>query len=248
MNIALIDADTILYNHCFGYKDKPLDELLLALNTKMQWVLDMCGTRKYVAYISGPENFRKKLDPTYKANRIADKPPHFSEVQEYLVTKWSTKVTENCEADDELALLHVEHKEDAVLCAVDKDFLQLPGKHFHLKTEYFKEVNYEMGMFNFYRQMLMGDGADNVKGIPGIGQQRSLPLLFGKTVEEQEQVVRELYDNHNLDYELNRKLLWLARSREYLEQLQEEAHQLSISRKSMENPLEDLESVLLGDG
>ena len=241
MTVALVDGDIVLYRTCWGKKEHSWQEVKESLDWCMLNILDAVGTRESITYISGEGNFRKWLYPEYKANRKdMEKPPNFEEAKEHLIRSWRAKISIDCETDDELAILH-QVTIDSVICSIDKDFHQLPGKHFNFTKNHFTQVNEEMGMFNFYRQMLWGDASDNVKGIPGIGKKKSLDILFGKTTEERARIVREMYDDYNMDYELNKKLLWLPRTREYLEQLQEEAHQHFISQRSMESTTEPME-------
>jgi len=247
MNIALIDGDILVYRVCYGKKDGSWEDVVEALEWNIHNILDRCETRKYFLYLSGSGNFRKILYPLYKANRSGEKPPHYEEAREYLITKWNAQITTDCEADDELSILHTSLP-NAILCSIDKDFLQLPGRHFNWVRGTFPEITEEIGMYNFYLQMLVGDAADNIPGINQRGPVRGKNALFGKTAEEREQVVREIYDNNNMDYNLNHKLLWLSRTREYLEQQQEEARQLSISKKLMENQSGEEELDISEDG
>ena len=70
----------------------------------------------------------------------------------------------------------------AILAAIDKDLEQQEGRHINpnKKDEGVYVVSKLMGLKSFYKQMLMGDVADNIPGLPGVGAKS--PLL--KKLEE----------------------------------------------------------------
>lgn len=73
-----------------GYIDKLLDQCILELDAT-----------EYQFYLTGENNFRYKIYPEYKANRLdTQKPRHLAAMREYLMTKHNAIMSDGCEADD----------------------------------------------------------------------------------------------------------------------------------------------------
>lgn len=212
--ICLVDADTILHRCCFGggdfiqviegaeyYKDK----------------IEQMGEARY--FLSGPKNFRKVVDPSYKANRKKEKPPLFYELRDYMISEWGAEMSNWCEADDMIGINHVVGK--TIIVSNDKDMQQLGGAIYDYTKDKMTEISKDSADFYFYKQMLMGDTVDNVVGVPKIGKVRATNLLMGKTVEEMEEiVVREYSRTLGLGHMAKNKLLLrILRSHEELNQL-----------------------------
>jgi len=62
--------------------------------------------------------------------------------------------------------------------------------------------------------MLIGDRADNVPGIPGIGKAKAPRILGGLSPSEMRDRVKELYLDYDMDFTLNYNLLHILRSEE----------------------------------
>jgi len=148
---------------------------------------------EYKLFLTSPDNFRKHIYPEYKANRTATKPKHLQFLRDYLVESWQGTVAEKMEADDYLG---INQHESSIICSIDKDLLQVPGKHYNFVKKEFYEVDEETGSRNFYTQLLTGDTSDNIKGIAGIGPvkaKKALAECF--TEQEMFSVVRDMYKN-----------------------------------------------------
>jgi 5'-3' exonuclease len=97
------------------------------------------------------------------------------------------------EADDYLG---INQNESSIICSIDKDLLQVPGKHYNFVKKEFYEVDEETGFRNFYTQLLTGDTSDNIKGIAGIGPVKAKKALADSfTEQEMFSVVRDMYKN-----------------------------------------------------
>src|SRR3990167_6479678 len=147
------------------------DEFWIAkarLKQSIQECLDDVNASEYIAFLSGDKesNFRYKIYPEYKANR------------KYLVKEWGAVVTEGYEADDGIGIALTKHP-DAIVCSLDKDLLQLPGKHWNWVKEEFNEVTEWEGLQRFYAHILQGDASDNIKGAKGIGAVKSRKIISG---------------------------------------------------------------------
>jgi 5'-3' exonuclease len=235
--LALIDGDIVVYRAAaVSDNDPDPSQMFDRIDWTMQNILDACNTKNYIACVGGGDNFRKKLDPTYKANRVKEPPKYLNQANEYLVTRWGSKVATGWETDDELGVHATLNEDNCYICSIDKDLRQIPGKHYNFVRNDFQNENYVTGMYNFFTQMLKGDYSDNVKGVPKIGEVRAKRILsVSDDPQDWEEIVSNLYKEHNLDYELNYYLLWIARSREYLEEVCEMATQRSMLTQEKEN-------------
>ena len=65
----------------------------------------------------------------------------------------------------------------AVCCSIDKDLLQLPGRHYNFVAKEETVVTPKEAVINFYGQVLSGDPTDNVLGLPGVGPVRARRAL-----------------------------------------------------------------------
>lgn len=102
-------------------------------------------------------------------------------------------------------------EEPCIICSVDKDLLQIPGKHYNFVKKEFSEVSEIEGLRNFYKQMLIGDAADHVFGVKGIGKVRAAKLIdhLETELEMYEQV--QVYYEDAVRFYMNADCLWLMR-------------------------------------
>ena len=126
---VLIDCDIVAYrNACTCEEDETPDICLFRVDEMMERIITSVGASSFTGYLSGGNNFRKTIDPQYKANRLGKPKPKWLETcREHLVTKWNAVVTDGIEADDALGIAQ---REDTIICSLDKDLLQIPGNHY----------------------------------------------------------------------------------------------------------------------
>jgi len=142
-----------------------------------------------------PNNWRKKLDVEYKANRErkpADFFEHLRRVKERLALDGLYVLEcDGYEADDVMATvaaLAVKNVHPVMIASPDKDILQLVSDSNNvrvLRTHNYEFANnaYVIDKFGVNPQRLgdylaiVGDDSDNVKGIPGIGGVGASTLL-----------------------------------------------------------------------
>lgn len=139
------------------------------------------------------ENFRKKLSPTYKANRARQPEAAYEELkrtEERLISDgfllWKCP---GFESDDIIATacdMAVREDHDVRVCSADKDMFQLLGPRVDmLRTNTFEVWNVARFEEKFrvkpsqFRDWLalVGDKSDNVSGCPGIGDVRATDLI-----------------------------------------------------------------------
>ncbi len=164
--IALIDADIVAFRCAAASENNPQDIAEVRTNEMMQKILHDIGASSYKAFLTGSNNFRKKIYPEYKANR-KDKPrPQWLQAcRDLLVTQWNAEITDGYEADDALGMAQDEL--GTVICSVDKDLLQIPGCHYNFVKQEAKFVSIPDGIRSFYKQLITGDASDNIPAFDG---------------------------------------------------------------------------------
>ena len=245
--IALIDGDTVAYRcaaSCEPSKKKaiergiPLEQLEREpLDVAIQRADELCyriltdtQSEEYRVFLTGSGNFRKKLYPDYKAHREAMvRPEWLDQVREFLVEEWKATVCPGYEADDGIAIAA---GEDTIICANDKDFLQIPGQHYNfVKSEFFTVTPLEAEMA-FWSQMLIGDPSDFVRGVDRIGPVKARRYLTGLDPGEMATCVFGLYEDEQR-FNLNYRLFRLIRSEEELERTLDEAAKCESERSKL---------------
>ncbi len=173
-----------------------------------------CQTFKVV--LSGKDNFRDKIATIqpYKGNRKDSvKPIHFDLIRDWLLEKPYTIVSVNEEADDVISKAMIAGHVGA---SPDKDLNNTPGSHYNFRTGETYEVSESEARRNFYTQMLVGDTADHIPGIKGIGPKTAAKLLLGcKEWYDYENIISLEYDKayddgHAAMNEVG-QLLWMRR-------------------------------------
>lgn len=212
--IALIDGDIVCYRCAASAENEVEDIAIWRVDDLMHRILRSTGSDEYEAFISGTENFRKRIDPTYKANRTQARPKWYEHCREYLVTRWGSRVGDEVEADDLIGIsqsYYFDGGVPSVVCSIDKDLKQLPGKHYNFVKEEFDFVTPLDAHRNFYKQLLIGDRTDNIFGVVGIGKVKAGKIIDPLSDEkDMYEVVKSLYDEEER-FNKNCQLLWIMR-------------------------------------
>lgn len=211
--IALIDCDIVAYRCAAASENEAVDIAMLRADKTIRDILDATQASEYICCFTGSGSFRKYINPEYKANRDEKAIPQWlNPVKEYIVKEWlSTVSSDGLEADDILGIRQCENIDNTIICSIDKDLLQIPGKHYNFVKGIFTEVNVLEGIKQFYKQLLIGDRSDNIRGVDGIGTTRAGRII--DPLEDQKEmfeIVRDLYSD---DYRLliNGMCLWIMR-------------------------------------
>jgi len=211
----LLDADIICFRGAFSAEE---EEVWIA-NARSEGIIhDICqtlGSEDVELWLSGPNNFRYGVYPEYKANRITAKRPKWEkEVKQFLTDVWGAQWSDGCEADDMLGVRQMEllgRQEPVVICTIDKDLDMIPGDHYNFvkKEKYF--VTDEEAIRFFYYQCLIGDTADGIKGVPGIGPKKAKNILDACNSEEEYYwAVRDKFSCYE-EFAMTAKCLWIWR-------------------------------------
>jgi len=185
-------------------------------NTLINNIVDRSGCSNYRIYLTGEGNFRETLVDNYKANRInVPKPLMIDEMRSWLVDRHGAIVIDGREADDELATVGFNNP-NAVICTIDKDLKMVPGWHYNWVKKELYEVDEDSGLRWFFQQVLMGDTADNIIGLKGVGPRKAEKALSEvSTAQEMYDVCVSMYlekDRTVEDLETNGHLLWMQRT------------------------------------
>ena len=216
------------------FEAEPIENSCHLLKTTLNKILVATNSPMYELYVSGGgPNFRHEVAKTtpYKGNRKADKPVNYVEMHRYLVEWWGASEVSEIETDDRLGIRQVECIESgqpSIIVSIDKDLLQIPGKHYNfvvpstvesvdpgtLSLSANRRSLKGTGLKWFCAQMLLGDTADNIPGVPGIGPVGVFSAL-GKlnTLKALQKQVIKLYLEHGIENRLMEiaQLLWIQR-------------------------------------
>ncbi|CAB4170127.1 exonuclease [uncultured Caudovirales phage] len=205
---CLIDGDIVVYRAAASAEDEEQWVALARADQMMQDIIADTGATSYNVYLTGSGNFRREIAPSYKANRPDSRPAHWSAVREFLVTQHKAVICDGFEADDQLGIDQDKTHKSTVICSIDKDLLQIPGRHYNFVKKVFQEVTHDEGIKALYMQSLIGDRSDNIIGVQGLGPVKAARALDELLPEEYYDKCRELY-NDDERYHLNMKLLYI---------------------------------------
>jgi 5''-3'' exonuclease (including N-terminal domain of PolI) len=212
------DLDCLIYRSLYGCKGdfiqtvELLDGFLHSINEKL-------SPSDHKLILSGATNFRNEVDPNYKISRKdKPKPRYYKALREYAIHELGAFVTVDKEADDELGILQ---NSDTCAASIDKDILQLPGYHYRFKRNWEDNelvyVTEDEAWFNFFKQVAMGDGVDDIAGLKGIGVAKATKALQDKTKEEMLETVQGMYkkqfgDDWFKPFDITCRLIFIQRS------------------------------------
>lgn len=208
---ALVDGDILLYRIGFVTEDATEEDAKSGMDELVRRILDAVSVTSFNIFLScgRADSFRAILYPEYKANRKREKPKHYQALKDHLISSWNATVADAEEADD---LIGINLDAKSIACTIDKDILYgLEGHKYNFVKDLLFYTSQEEATKFFYKQLLMGDSADNIIGLPKIGEVRALKLLEGlDTEEEMFEQVRFQYEKHGFTEEqllLNGQLL-----------------------------------------
>lgn len=132
-----------------------------------------------IALSDPKDNFRKALDPTYKAGR-GRKPLIYWQLREWLVEAYTTLERPTLEADDVMGILATspKTKRPVVIVSDDKDMLTIPATLW--RADELIHTDEATADRMWLMQTLTGDTTDGYPGCPGIGIVGAAKLLKDK--------------------------------------------------------------------
>jgi hypothetical protein len=192
--IGLIDADVVAYWASSGCDDMLVDAAYKRIQDRMEMITDQIQTDELRCYLTGRNNFREDI-ATYQrykgnrydknGNRIIKQPEHLKACRQYLIDNYNAAVCDGQEADDALGIAQTKCNANpdwhSIISTVDKDLLIIPGLHHDMNSGYIQTVDRfgslgldvkgklrGTGLKFFYAQLLMGDSADWIPGLPKV--------------------------------------------------------------------------------
>lgn len=197
---ALIDGDILVYRIGYSTEDVPERLAGIRLRDYFNEILESLLISSHQTYLTSTDksNYRYQVDSTYKANRTQPKPKHYDFLRACFInnSNFNSCVVSGMEADDRIGIdaSNMPNKSSFCIVSIDKDLKQIPGWHYDfVKKRKFYITQSQADKFIYY-QLLVGDSADNVSGITGIGDSIATKLLAECTNERDcYRVVREIY-------------------------------------------------------
>ncbi len=220
----------------------PFSKMVKYLHGRFQSIIVQSEAGAFEGYLTDGENFRHEAATIqeYKGQR-KDSPRHrVDQCKDYLNETFDCLWCLEFEADDAMAMgqwdeyaeLHKEFDgdEDAirdsmhtVIATRDKDLDTVPGWKFKWALKDKDAVSpYFIRLIdatrNFYRQLIMGDASDNIKGLYGIGPSKTAYKALDNMETEEEMYAHTLkwyvkyYGNYGITFlKENARLLWMWR-------------------------------------
>lgn len=208
------------------------------LHLRVEDIKTACKTnRDPIIYLTEGRTFRYDIakKAPYKGQRKENKPWHYQNLTVYLRDVLGANVVTGIEADDAIAIDHVASNGTTIVCSRDKDFRQLPGWHYswelgrqpsfgpelidkagYLKLSTDRKSLTGTGNSFHLAQILIGDRADNIPGLPSCGPVAAYEMLQGREYEEQLDTIEWSYRQHygptyQEDLLEQGRLTWLVR-------------------------------------
>jgi hypothetical protein len=197
-----------------------------------EYIRGQAGAERYVLHIT-PQGSNKgnraaqAVQQEYQANRQGKEPPaDLHRVRDYIAGMVGrVAVHLDQEADDGLAQANYNDPSNAILCSRDKDLRMVPGLHLDMDTAEIIDVPFRdfgklviddsksskkvvgYGPAFFFAQCVMGDAADNIKGLP-LAPARAVMKVkptatFTKDLERYQAAVAK-GQTHNIDFAKDR--------------------------------------------
>ena len=224
----LIDGDILIYQASAAAEQETVwdDEVItlhssksaieMLLHDAVDNIRTALGRRRKVIFtLTGRTNFRKELDPTYKAHRRGRKPLGYMGAVDLVRETWDTVSLPDLEADDVMGIMATSGRyKDPMIVTEDKDLRQIPCGYYNPRQDIYVEHD---PMFHMV-QTLAGDRADGYPGCPGFGDISAVKLLSDLQPEEWWPAVMRSYVKKGLaesDALLQARLAYILQSHNY---------------------------------
>lgn len=216
--ILYIDGDCLAYS-CGGGEDSSPASARYNANQVIRNLLTASGAETYKILLTGSgghKGHRYAIARTkpYQGQRVSvTKPPQWRYLRQLLETGALGEflLDFDREADDRFGQFGWADPENTVICTADKDMRAIPGHHlgwrdlsmFYLLPDTYSEVfnDKQYGWKWFWLQMLHGDTADNIPGLPLAYGKKCGEVTAGKLLrdtqsnEDAVEVVRQAYES-----------------------------------------------------
>jgi 5'-3' exonuclease len=198
--VLLFDADSLIYASCYKKKEHEFDDqfytdINLSIHKFEEGFMSIINhleetyeIEEVLVFSGSKGNFRKYISPKYKANRVGELPPLLNDMHLFVKENYNSIVGYGVETDDMVArywynISKEKGRDNVMIISIDKDYRQFPALiynyHFNHKCVY--DISEQEAMYNFYEQMIIGDGADNVQYCKGYGKKYAEKLFVDCT-------------------------------------------------------------------
>ena len=184
-----------------------LNECKEALDTEIYKYKTALQADDIIIAFSPAKNFRYRILPTYKSNRLGKrKPICYSPLKDYTKAQYKTFQCNDLEGDDVLGVLATSPvivKGEKIIVSLDKDMKSIPCKYCDMRDPItIQEISEQKADRWHMYQTLIGDTTDGYTGCPGIGPKTAEKLLEGLTTyEEMWPVVIQAFEKKGLSEE-----------------------------------------------
>ena len=248
-NLVVIDADSLIYIVGSRFQDftveplgiKALDEFILSI-----LIATRCGS--YIGYFGkiGGRNFRYDVAKTkpYKGNRKKEKEEWFvfwePILKNHMKMVWGFQEVDKVEADDAVIIAANKYRSKynkVIIASPDKDLKQFPGLHYDYRLHLELDISESTAKRQLIKQLIMGDGTDNIPGLPQGGK-----VLANKIADEYDgeedhfEYVKNIYIKH-LRVTLRDKMA-AKQEKEYLANYRKEHNIKSLRKDAKSKALE----------
>ena len=131
-----------------------------------------------VVTFSGRNNFRRGVEPTYKAGRKKTrKPVGYAAMVEWALKEFDSILVDELEADDVMGVLGSIEGTKAIIVSDDKDMKSIPAKLFRPQSNERLDTTLAEADRCFLLQTLTGDVTDGYAGLKGVGPKSAEKIL-----------------------------------------------------------------------
>lgn len=189
---ALVDADIVLYQASAAVERETdwgddmwtlhadASEAKQVFDTTIADIREATRATRVTLCFSGAGNFRIRIHPDYKANRVATrKPICYAEVRRYAFASYQTACYPGIEADDVIGMMATapSNQYRPIIVSEDKDLRSVPGTLWNPRTRERSRITKAAADRQHLFQTLTGDRTDNYPGCPGIGEVKAGRIL-----------------------------------------------------------------------
>ena len=191
--VAHIDADFLAYQVSYESGEgapKSLDDMKHNATMAIQTLAKLAASTEFHLHLTpGTSNkggrFDQAIQREYQGNRTdKPKPRYLHIMRDWMGTHFPATLHQECEADDgmsssQYAAIAKGQRDLSIIVSKDKDLGMVPGLHMNWDTGHIEDTGTDFGRIYldgnkvrgighkfFWAQMLMGDTADNIQGLP----------------------------------------------------------------------------------
>lgn len=163
-----------------GYEQDVIDHAM----SYMQSVADKLDTQDVLLFLTGANNWRKDILPSYKSNRKdTRKPLMLPFIRQFMVDNLDATIVDTLEADDLLGI-EATSTDDCIIVSEDKDLKTIPAMVYNPQKDDEPVLIPEFtAAWNHMFQTLTGDSTDGYLGCPKVG-----PVAAKKILQDIDQV------------------------------------------------------------